>query len=126
MNASTSRSVKSRARSNWLAGVVVGVAAGVLTLTFPTLGWLVVLAFLLGLIRATPRLPAVGGLFCGVGTAWLVLLVRSNLECQAFDAAPGQECGSPDIGGWLAIGGVLLAIGVISTVMALIRMRPPD
>ena len=61
-----------RALSNWLAGVVVGVAAGVLTLTFPTLGWLIVLAFLLGLIRAAPRLPAVGGLFFGLGTAWLV------------------------------------------------------
>jgi len=118
--------VKSRARSNWLAGVVVGVAAGVLTLTFPTLGWLIVLAFLLGLIRAAPRLPAVGGLFCGLGTAWLVLLGRSNLECQAFDAAPGQECGSPDIGVWLAVGGALLAIGVVSTVVALIRRLRPD
>jgi len=118
--------VKSRARSNWLAGVVVGVAAGVLTLTFPTLGWLIVLAFLLGLIRAAPRLPAVGGLFCGLGTAWLVLLGRSNLECQAFDAAPGQECGSPDIGAWLAVGGALLAIGVVSTVVALIRRLRPD
>jgi hypothetical protein len=115
-----------KSRSNWLAGVVVGVAAGVLTLTFPTLGWLIVLAFLLGLIKAPPRLPAVGGLFTGLGTAWLALLVRSNQECRAFDAAPGQECGSPDIGGWLAVGGVLLAIGVISTVMAQIRVRRRD
>lgn len=115
-----------RALSNWLAGVVVGVAAGVLTLTFPTFGWLIVLAFLLGLIRASPRLPAVGGLFFGLGTAWLVLLVRSNLKCQAFDAAPGQECGSPDIGVWLAVGGVLLGIGVVSTVVALIRTRQLD
>ncbi len=114
-----------RGRSNWLAGVVVGVAAGVLTLTFPTLGWLVVLAFLLGLIRAAPRLPAVGGLFFGLGTAWLVVLVRSNLECQAFDAAPGQECGSPDIGVWLAAGAVLLAIGILATVVAVSRARSP-
>lgn len=115
-----------RRREHWVAGVVVGVAAGVLTLTFPTLGWLIVLAFLLGLIRAAPRLPAVGGLFFGLGTAWLVLLVRSNLECQAFDAAPGQECGSPDIGGWLAFAGVWLAIGVLSPMVAVIRSRPRD
>ena len=118
--------MKSRGRSNWLAGVVVGVAAGILTLSFPTLGWVIVLAFLLGLIKASPRLPAVGGLFVGLGTAWLALLVRSNQACQAFDAAPGQECGSPDIGGWLAVGGVLLAIGVVSTVLAQIRVRRRD
>jgi hypothetical protein len=112
-----------RGRSNWFAGVVVGVAAGVLTLSFPTLGWLIALAFLLGLIKAPSRLPAVGGLFIGLGTAWLALLARSDQECHAFDAAPGQECGSPDIGGWLAVGGVLLAIGVISTVIAHIRVR---
>ncbi len=115
-----------RALSNWLAGVVVGVATGFLTLTFPTLGWLLVLAFLLGLIRAAPRLPAVGGLFVGLGTAWLVLLVRSNLDCRAFDAAAGQECASPDIGPWLAFAGGLLAIGVVATGLALIRGKRPD
>jgi F0F1-type ATP synthase assembly protein I len=110
-----------KSRSNWLAGVVVGVAAGVLTLTFPTLGWLIVLAFLLGLIKARPRLPAVGGLFFGFGAAWLVILVRSHLECQAFDAAPGQECREPDIGSWLAVAGILLAIGALISVAAWAR-----
>lgn len=119
------RTTGRRALSNWLAGGVVGVAAGILTLTFPTLGWLITVAFLLGLIRATPRLPAFGGLCFGLGTTWLVLLVRSSLACRAFDAAPGQECGSPDIGVWLAVGGILLAIGVVSTALALIRGRRP-
>ncbi len=115
-----------RSRSNWLAGVVVGVAAGVLTLTFPTLGWLMVGAFLLGLIRARPRLPAVGGLFFGLGTTWLVLVVRSSLACRAFDAAPGQECLAPDIGPFVAVGAALLAIGVVSTLVATIQARRPD
>jgi hypothetical protein len=114
---------KARTLSNWLAGVVVGVAAGVVTLTFPTLGWLIVAAFLLGLIRAAPRLPAVGGLFLGLGTTWLVLLVRSHVECQGFNAGPAQECFGPDIGPFLAVGGVLLAIGGLATGMALIRAR---
>jgi hypothetical protein len=118
--------VKSRAISNWLAGVVVGVAAGVLTLTFPILGWLIVLAFLVGLIRATPRLPAIGGLFFGYGAAWLVVLIRSHLDCQAFDAAPNQECGEPDIGSWLAVSGVLLAIGLLMTVVAWTRASRRD
>ena len=42
-----------------------------LSLTFPILGWLIVVAFLVGLIRPTPRIPAVGGLFFGLGTMWL-------------------------------------------------------
>jgi len=113
--------MKSRARSNWLAGVVVGVAAGVLSLFFPTLGWLIAVAFLVGLIRATPRLPAIGGLFLGFGAAWLLILVRSHLDCQAFNAAPNQECGEPDIGQWLAVAGVILAIGVAFTVVSRIR-----
>jgi uncharacterized membrane protein len=110
-----------RHRGNWIAGVVVGVAAGVLSLIFPTLGWLLAVAFLVGLIRATPRMPAIGGLFLGFGVAWLVILVRSHLECQAFGAVPGQECGEPDIGSWLAVAGILLAIGVLLTVVAWTR-----
>jgi uncharacterized membrane protein len=115
-----------RALSNWLAGVVVGVAAGFLTLIFPTLGWLIVVAFLLGVIRAAPRLPAIGGLFLGLGTTWLVLLVRSTLQCRAFDAAPNQECFEPEIGPFLAVGAALFAIGALATGAALHRARRGD
>ena len=120
------QSLARRAASNWLAGVVVGVVAGVLSLLFPTLGWLVVVAFLVGLIRAAPRLPALGGLFLGYGAAWLVVLVRSHVDCQTFDAAPNQECGDPDIGPWLAFAGVLFAVGVVLTVVARIRASRRD
>jgi hypothetical protein len=67
-----------RGLSTWIAGLVVGVGAGVLSLTFPILGWLIVVAFLVGLIRPTPRIPAVGGLFFGLGTIWLALLPCSG------------------------------------------------
>ncbi len=120
------QSLARRAASNWLAGVVVGVVAGVLSLLFPTLGWLVVVAFLVGLIRAAPRLPALGGLFLGYGAAWLVVLVRSHVDCQTFDAAPNHECGDPDIGPWLAFAGVLFAVGVVLTVVARIRASRRD
>lgn len=115
-----------RALSNWLAGVVVGVVAGVLSLLFPTLGWIIVVAFLVGLIRAAPRLPALGGLFFGYGAAWLVVLVRSHVDCQTFDAAPNQECGDPEIGSWLAVAGVLLALGLLMTVVAWTRASRRD
>jgi hypothetical protein len=115
-----------RHRGNWIAGLVVGVAAGVLSLIFPTLGGLIAVAFLVGVIRTTPRLPAIGGLFFGFGAAWLVILVRSHLDCQAFDAAPGQDCVEPDIGPWLAVAGILLALGVLMTVVAWARASRRD
>ena len=120
------RSIGRRAVSNWIAGVVVGVAAGVLSLFFPTLGWLIAVAFLVGLIRASSRLPAIGGLFLGFGAAWLVILVRSHLDCRAFNAAPNQECREPDIGSWLAVAGVLLALGLLMTVVAWTRASRRD
>jgi hypothetical protein len=110
-----------RSLSNWIAGLVVGVGAGVLSLVFPILGWVIAVAFLVGLIRATPRVPAVGGLFVGLGTTWLALLFRSHVECQAFNAAPGQACTEPDIGPFLAVGAALLAVGMFATAATLIR-----
>ncbi len=112
-----------RGRSNWIAGLVVGVGAGVLALVVPVFGWVIAVAFLVGLIRATPRIPAVGGLFLGLGTTWLVLLVRSHFECQGFNTAPGQSCMEPDIGPYLALGAAEVAIGIVATATALIRAR---
>jgi hypothetical protein len=108
-------------RTDWLAGLVVGVVAGVLALIFPTLGWGIALVFGLLIIRRARRLPAFGGLFLGLGAAWVGLLVRAQLACQAFDAEPGQECIQPDVGPWLAVGATFLAIGIVSTVAAALR-----
>jgi uncharacterized membrane protein len=112
-----------RRLSNWMAGLVLGVGAGVLALILPILGWLIVAAFLVGLIRATPRIPAIGGLFLGFGTTWLALLLRSHFECQAFNAVPGQGCLDPDIGPYLAVGAAQVAIGIVATAAALITVR---
>ncbi len=94
-----------------------------LALVLPVFGWVIAAAFLVGLVRATPRIPAVGGLFLGLGTTWLSLLMRSHFECQRFNAAPGQSCMEPDIGPYLALGAVLVAIGIVATAAALIRAR---
>lgn len=112
-----------RSLSNWIAGLAVGVGAGVLSSVLPILGWVIAVAFLVGLIRATPRIPAVGGLFLGIGTTWLALLLRSHVECQAFNSAPGQACGEPDIGPFLAVGAVLLAVGMVATAATLVGAR---
>ena len=111
-----------RGFSNWLAGLVVGVAAGVLALLLPVVGYAIALIFALLMIRATPRLPAFGGLFLGLGASSLTLLIRAHLDCQAFNLTPGQGCLEPDIGPLLAVGAVLLAIGVLTTVVGLTRL----
>jgi hypothetical protein len=108
-------------RTDWLAGLVVGALAGVLTLIFPTLGWGIALVFGLLILRRGRRLPAFGGLFLGLGAAWVGLLVRAELACRAFDAEPGQECIQPDIGPWLAVGAMFVAIGIVATVVAVFR-----
>jgi hypothetical protein len=110
-----------RSLSNWIAGLVVGVGAGVPSLVLPILDWVIAVAFLVGLTRATPRVPAVGGLFVGLGTTWLALLLRSHVECQAFNAAPGRACMEPDIGPYVAVGAALLAVGMFATAATLIR-----
>ena len=92
-----------------------------LTLIFPILGLGIALVFGLLIVRRARRLPAFGGLLVGLGAAWVGLLVRAQLACQAFDAEPGQECMQPDIGAWLAVGGVFVAIGVVATVAAAVR-----
>lgn len=112
-----------RGRKNWIAGLVVGTTAGVLSLIFPTLGWIIVLIFAVLALRRAPRLPAFGGLFVGAGASWLAVLIRAHLACQAFDAAPGQQCSDPDIGPWLAVGAALLAVGFVMTGVAVIGAR---
>src|SRR4051794_29140007 len=112
---------RSGMRTEWLAGLVIGVVAGVLTLIFATLGWAIVIIFGLLIVRAARRLPAFGGLFLGLGAAWDGLLIRAHLACQAFDAVPGQECGQPDIRPWLVFGSAFLAAGILATVMAAVR-----
>ena len=94
-----------------------------LALVLPVFGWFIAAAFLVGLVRATPRIPAVGGVFLGLGTTWLALLLRSHFECQGFNAAPGQSCMEPDIGPYLVLGAAQVAIGIVATATALIRAR---
>ena len=114
-----------RGRSNWLAGLTVGVGAGVLALILPVIGWAIVLAFVLLLVRAGQRMNAFAGLFIGIGVTWVALLIRSHLDCQAFNSKPGQGCVEPDIGPLLAIGIGILAIGLAATAAVLIRRSRP-
>jgi hypothetical protein len=96
-------------RPGWLAGFVVGVAAGVATLEFPTLGWLLAVAFAVPAVIVGPRAAAIGGLLSGLGGVWLVLLGRSH---------------SPGIEPWLAVGAAMFGAGLLLSALAAWRARP--
>ena len=115
------RLIGTTARSAWLGGLVVGVAAGFGTLEFPTLGWLLVIAFAVGADVSRRPLPAAAGLLTGLGMSWVVLLGRVALTCRATDGEVG--CHAPGIEPWLAVGLGMLATGVMLTVLEVARQR---
>jgi hypothetical protein len=108
-----------RIRAGWIPGFVVGVAGGLLTLEFPTLGWLIVAVFAIPAAIVGPRAAAIGGLLTGLGGIWLVLLGRVAITCQATGEELG--CHAPGIESWLAVGGAMLAIGIVLSMIALVR-----
>jgi hypothetical protein len=110
-----------RTREGWLAGVVVGMTAGFLTLEFPTLGWLLAVAFAVPAAVVGPRVAALGGLLAGIGAMWIVLLGRVALTCRATGSDLG--CQAPGIEGWLAFGGGMLSVGILLTVLGAWRSR---
>jgi hypothetical protein len=112
-----------RLRSGWFAGLVVGVTTGFATLEIPTLGWLLVVVFAIPALIVGPRVAAIGGLFTGLGGVWLALLGRVALTCQATGDELG--CHAPGIEPWLAVGGAMLAAGLVLSIVATVLGRRP-
>ena len=107
----------SRRPRGWLAGLVVGVLDGVLFFLWPTLALGLFVVFTLVAALGPSRLVAWSGGLVGAGAAWLVLLIRSVVTCDQFDALPGSECVQPDLTGWIlgavamiVVGGALVGI----------------
>ena len=113
---------RTRRGSAWLAGLVVGVGAGFLSLSIPVIGWVIGLAFLAGALLSRAVAAGIGGLLVGGGGTWLVVLIESDARCRAFNG-PGRECISPDLAPWLAVGIGLLLAGAVATAIAARRYR---
>jgi hypothetical protein len=111
----------SRPGRGWLSGAAVGVTAGFATLELPSLGWLLVVAFAVPAAISGPRMASIGGLLAGIGGIWIVLIGRVALTCTATGDELG--CHAPGIESWLAVGGAMLATGLLLTTLATIRSR---
>jgi hypothetical protein len=110
-----------RARRGWLGGLAVGAAGGFASLEIPTLGWLVIAAFVVPAVIGGRRLASIGGLLVGIGGVWIALLGRIALTCQATGDELG--CHAPDLEPWLTAGAAMFGIGLFLTILATIRSR---
>jgi hypothetical protein len=79
---------------------------------------LLIVAALVGIALRSPRGAALAGLLTGLGGAWTALFLRVKFDCDTFNAQPGQGCESPGIEGWIAAGAVVLAIGLLASLLA--------
>jgi hypothetical protein len=113
-------------RSDWLGGLVVGAAAGVLFWIFPTLAVVILVLFALPVMTRRAPLVALFGAFLGAGASSLLVLGQSILRCAQFDAAPNQECVQPDLAPWVVAAALVLATGIAGSVIASVSGRPPE
>lgn len=105
-------------RRDWLAGLVVGVAAGFWFAEWPTLGVVIAVAFALPAAISVTRLAALGGLLIGIPAMWLTVIGLATARCADFDALPGQECLMADVGPWVAVAIGMLVVGTAASVAA--------
>jgi len=105
----------------WLAGLVVGVAAGFWLAEWPTLGALIALAFAVPAALSRARVAALGGLLMGIPAIWLTVIGLATARCADFDAGPGQECVMADVGPWAAVAVGLLILGAAASLAAVRR-----
>jgi hypothetical protein len=61
---------------------------------------------------AARSLALLSGMFIGVGAAWFALLLRAQLACDAFDAAPNQGCQGFGVIEFLWVSALVLRVGL--------------
>jgi hypothetical protein len=112
-------------RSAWLAGLTVGALGGVLALELPVLGYAILVVFAGLAVVVGPRLAALGGLLGGAGGVVLLLLGRAAAACAEFNDGARQQCIAPDVTPLVVAGGASLAVGILLSIAAASRSRPP-
>ena len=107
-----------RPRTAWLAGLVTGVAAGLLL--FYTVGAALAIAFSIGALMTRHRAAAFGGLGVGLGAGLSAVLAVAAENCRRYAETPGSECAGPDLSPWFVVG---IAAGVVGLALSLAAVR---
>lgn len=98
---------------HWAVGLAFGGVVGFPIASFG-LGLLVVSVSLVALaFMAARSLAFLSGAVTGIGGIWLALLIRAQLACDAFDAAPNQGCQSSGIEPFAVLSVTVLGIGLL-------------
>ena len=105
----------------WVQGVLLGCVIGAAVLEVPAIGLLVLLPCLLWAWIDGVRPAGMAGLLLGLGGAAALLFVAANGRCAAFNDVPNQGCTAPDVTPFLVVAAVLVAVGVVLTVLAFRR-----
>ena len=102
-----------RPRTAWLVGLALGGLLGLAYMVVPLTLFpgLVVWAWLM---TRPQRLPAMAGALTGFGALWLLLIGRASWACSN-----DPSCGQQNVWSWLAIGAVLLGLGLALALAAL-------
>jgi hypothetical protein len=107
----------------WLIGLAIGAAAGLAIAVFGAPLLVLSLASLALALVADRSVVLLSGALVGTGGLWLALLVRAQLACDAFDAAPNQGCDAPDVGPLYLASAIVLGLGLICGALAWHRRR---
>ena len=67
---------------------------------------------------AARSLALLSGAVTGVGGVWLALLIRAQLACEAFDAAPDKGCESSGVEPFAILSVIVLAVGLVLSARA--------
>jgi hypothetical protein len=112
----------SRPRTDWLAGMLVGVVGGYLTLEGGPIG-IAVLALAGVLIgRNDLRLPATGGLLLGAGGVGSIVLFGVTRACEQEASITEGSCSTIGAGPWIAASEAALVLGLVLTAIAAQRI----
>jgi drug/metabolite transporter superfamily protein YnfA len=103
------------ARFDWLAAVAAGGLTGALFGIWPTIAFLITLAFVVPALASGHRAAAIGGFFLGLSALWLAIVAIADARCAAFDIRPGQECLGPDLTGWIVVAAAVFVAGLIAS-----------
>jgi hypothetical protein len=107
----------------WLAGLVLGVAGGVMLLTLGAYGMLYLLACVGLVLWKGPRFLASAGIVTGVGLVSTVLFARVALTCGGPLDPHVSQCSAPDLTGWVVGSAAVFAMGLFASAVALRRSR---